>query len=200
MNFGKLKFSLLIIAITIINCEIAAEDVKPARNVYVDFFSSSNIFSANFDTRFPNSSVLGWKAGVGYSQKRFPEDEGVYHFFGNYLSGISFPVGINALFGRNKYKFEIGLDAIPGIYSYQPTEIVINEDNIGGSYERKTIYGPKSWRGGCSMSIDLGYRFQQQKGFCFRVGLSPCVDFNSEFISLNLWSFFPYLSFGYSFL
>ena len=162
-----------------------------SHNVYVDFFGSSNIVSVNYDTRFGESSVFGWHAGAGYSVSRFKGDKG---WPGNYRAGISLPLGINALWGKRASKFEVGIGATPGIYSYRDSRLVIGEH-----YEGNEDFGPTSWRGSCALGLDLGYRLQRKKGFIFRVGISPCLDINSDMISINSLSLLPSLTFGYTF-
>ncbi len=83
---------LLFIIVAAFGIEVKAE--SGAHNVFVDFFGSSNIISVNYDSRFPGTSVFGWRAGVGYSESRF---EGHGGWFGNNRPGVSLPLGINAL-------------------------------------------------------------------------------------------------------
>lgn len=184
----------MIIVILFQNLKIDAKNDNCYRNVYVDLYNGSNVFGVNFDSRFPNSSIFGWRIGVGYSQSLFP---GYDHNY--YCPGISIPFGVNALLGENKNKFEVGIGVTPGIYSYQCRMYFMGGDENGNFYKGTKPCGPQSWRAGCAISIDLGYRLQRPKGFFFRAGLSPCLDINSKVISLHLWSFLPYLSFGYTF-
>ncbi len=87
-----MRWLLLSMAIAVLGIEVKAE--SGAYNVFVDFFGSSNIISVNYDSRFPGTSVFGWRAGVGYSESRF---EGHGGWFGNNRPGVSLPLGINAL-------------------------------------------------------------------------------------------------------
>lgn len=188
------KVLLLIIAILFSNFKVEARKDNCYRSVYADLFNSSNIFSLNFDTRFPNSPIFGWRVGIGYSCSSFSCDGLNY-----YGPGISLPLGVNALFGGNKNKFEVGIGVTPGIYSYQYRMEVCGYDENGNFYSGYEACGPQSWRAGCAISIDLGYRLQRPKGFFFRTGFSPCLDINSQEIGFHILSLLPYLSFGYSF-
>lgn len=184
----------MIIVILFQNLKIEAKNDNCYRNVYIDLFNGSNVFGVNFDSRFPNSSIFGWRIGVGYSQSLFPG-----YGLNNYRPGISIPFGVNALFGGNKNKFEVGIGVTPGIYSYQYLMDFCGKDENGNYYCGNKACGPQSWRAGCAISIDLGYRLQRPKGFFFRAGLSPFLNINSKVISLHLFGFLPYLSFGYTF-
>ena len=60
----------------------------------------------------------------------------------------------------------------------------------------------KSTKFGYFVFLNVGYRYQRPQGLLFRVGLSPKVDFGGECGLGNyagIFSFVPYLSFGYSF-
>lgn len=194
MKSHKFKSIILIIVMAAFGIDLRAESEPRSHNVYVDFFSSSNIVSVNYDTRFPKSSVLGWRAGIGFSHSCFDGDGG---WLGNYRPGISLPLGINALFGEGKSKFELGLAITPGLYSFRNSREVRGEN-----YDRHEDFGPTTWRGACAVGLDLGYRLQRKKGFLFRVGISRYIDMNSDMISINVLKLLipiPYLSFGYTF-
>lgn len=195
MKSPKFKLILLLIVMAAFGIEMRAESEPRSHNVFVDFFGSSNIISVNYDTRFPGSPVFGWRAGVGYSQSKFRGDAG---WFGNYRKGISLPLGFNALFGKQASKFELGVAITPGLYSFRDSRRVF-EEREHGWYEGHEDFGPTTWRGACAVGLDLGYRLQRKRGFLFRVGISRCLNINSDGIYLNLLSFIPYLSFGYSF-
>ena len=147
MKSHKFKLIILIIVMATLGIDMKADSKPRSHNVYVDFFSSSNIVSVNYDTRFPKSSVLGWRAGVGYSHSRFRGDGG---WFGNYRPGISLPLGFNALFGDGKSKFELGLGITPGLYSFRDSRMVV-EERAHGMYKGHEDFGPTKWRGACAV-------------------------------------------------
>lgn len=167
-----------------------AGEVNP-HNVYVELFEASNIVSVSYDTRFPDSKVFGWRAGVGFSA--CPYDWPI-----EYWTGLSFPVGVNALFGNRASKFEIGIGVTPGIYARKAElEYVYWPDrDYYCSWGERAVM---RWYGACSFSLDLGYRLQRQSGFGMRVGLAPCMSVTSECLAPHLWSFIPYVGFGYTF-
>lgn len=194
MNCGKIKFILIIIGFAIIDFSIKAENANRYNNIFVDFFGNSNLVSVNYDSRFGRSAVFGWRAGVGFSQSGFYH-QNRYSFLPVYRSGISLPIGVNALFGKHTSKFEIGAVITPSLAAYRES---VSEHNENGGHITYDI-GPTIWRKTCAFSLDLGYRLQRENGFLFRAGISPCLDVNKTCISIHMLSFLPYLSFGYTF-
>lgn len=193
MSCGKIKF-ILIIGFAIFDFSIKAENANRYNNIFVDFFGNSNVVSVNYDSRFCRSSVLGWRAGVGYSLSGFNHPNR-YSFLPDYRSGVSLPVGVNALFGKYTSKFEIGAVITPSLAAFRKS---VTEHNDNGDHITYDV-GPTLWRGTCAFSIDIGYRLQRENGFLFRAGISPCLDMNKTCASIHMLSLLPYLSFGYTF-
>lgn len=171
-----------------------------SRCVFVDLFSSSNIVSVNYDTRFRGTDVYGWRGGIGLSMNTTGKDDFNAFLNFDYCSGISIPVGVNALYGRGASKFEVGIGINPTIILYRETRTYYltdeDGDRIGNGSEH---YGPTKLKPGCAFSVDLGYRLQRSNGFCFRVGISPTLEVNSYHTGANVMSVFPYVGFGYAF-
>ena len=99
IEFRKIRLLLIGFVMVLLGLECSAENNRLSKNIYVDFFSSSNIVSVNYDMRFPGNAVLGWRVGVGYSRSMFDK---AGSFLGDYRYGISLPLGVNALFGQQK--------------------------------------------------------------------------------------------------
>lgn len=166
--------------------------IMRSHNVYVDLFGSSNIVSVNYDTRFGRSSVFGWRTGVGCSRSGFNHPDR-YAFIPDYRLGISLPLGVNALFGKQTSKFEIGVGITPSLAAFWET---VTEHDDKGVHTR--YVGPNIWRGSYAFGLDIGYRLQRKNGFMFRAGISPCLDVNKTCVSIHMLSLLPYLSFGYT--
>lgn len=194
MNSFTIKLLFLIVGITVFGMEMRAESDSRSQNVYIDFFGNSNVVSVNYDSRFGRSAVFGWRAGVGFSQSGFYH-QNRYSFLPVYRSGVSLPIGVNALFGKHTSKFEIGAVITPSLAAYRES---VSEHNENGGHITYDI-GPTIWRKTCAFSLDLGYRLQRENGFLFRAGISPCLDVNKTCVSIHMLSFLPYLSFGYTF-
>lgn len=163
------KILLLFFLIITLQANARSDEHSRVNNVYVTVFESINIVSANYDTRFPGSSVFGWHAGIGYN----PFDSG----------GVSLPVGVNAILGSRASKFEIGVNATPYlnrdyeyIDSYKWKCGLAVGANIGYRLQRKN-----------------GFFFRA--GLSPTYGLKDSLDsFGLLFINI-----LPYLSFGYTF-
>lgn len=195
VNPCKIKLMCLTLGLIIAGIlDLKADSATHSHNVYVDFFGSSNIVSVNYDTRFGGSQVFGWRAGIGFSKSGFNQPDS-YSFFADPRSGISMPLGVNALLGKHTSKFEIGIGITPSLASFRKS---VSEHDDKGNHHTRYV-GPTTWRGSCAFGIDLGYRLQRADGFMFRAGLSPCLDVSKSCIWLNILSFIPYISFGYTF-
>lgn len=192
--FLNIKHIILIAAIlTMMGMWMSAEAGNRQQNVYVDLFDSSNVVSVNYDSRFSNTSVFGWRIGVGYSRSGFNHPNR-YAFFPDYRPGVSLPLGINALFGKHSSKFEVGVGITPSLAAFRESVTVRDEYS-------ELIYdvGPTSWCGACAFGIDMGYRLQRDNGFMFRIGISPYLDVNETCVSMHGLSLVPYLGFGWTF-
>lgn len=191
--FNGLIVTIILIVTAFCGTDARAGEVPRTQNIFVEFFGESNNISVNYDTRFTSNSAFGWRVGLGWSFSSFKCEKG-----SNYRPGISLPIGVNALFGSQPNMFEVGLDISPGIYAFRESKTIIEEEtSVLGKYHKD--YGPTKWRAGCSLSLDIGYRLQRQKGFNFRVGISPTISINSDHMFIHFMSLIPYLSFGYSF-
>lgn len=176
-----------------------------SRCVFVELFSASNIFSASYEAPFKGSDVFGWRAGLGYSINTLDDDNDgsdgyTISLTGQTSTGISVPLGVNALFGHKTSKFEVGVGITPGAYPVKEKRYYQIEDDRGHTIrDGWESYGPAKWHFGCAFSVDLGYRLQRSNGFCFRVGISPTLEVNSYHTGANVMSVFPYVGFGYAF-
>lgn len=183
---------LIIIVITMMGFGTTRTEAgNRLQNLYLGLFDSSNIVSVNYDSRISDTSAFGWRAGVGYANSHFNQPKS--HRFFDYRSGVSLPIGINALFGEHIHKFEIGVGVTPSLAAFRESVT----DDFGDHLTHDV--GPTLWRGACAFSIDLGYRQQRDNGFMFRAGISPCLDVNGTCVSIHMLSLLPYLSFGYTF-
>ena len=104
--------------------------------------------------------------------------------------GVTLPVGINYLIGKNKHFAELGLGVSLG--SYQCTlrkEEKLFKKNLTGSF----------------LFLDMGYRYQPAKGVSVRLGLNPGLALNykettkeNDNTITRSAVIYPYLSVGLS--
>lgn len=144
---------------------------KATKTVYAEL-GGPGFLSANYDARLLRSNKgLGFRVGVGT-------------VFDSYTAGITIPVGINYLVGKEKNFLELGLGAS---YVHLPS---VNQDQPF-NFPKESFIAPYGW---------IGYRYQPiQKGFTFRAGVCPFFrDLNIPKVVLSE-NIFAGLSFGYSF-
>lgn len=166
----------------------SAADKPIYRNVYGELFGASDVIGVNYDQRFKAGSHWGFRAGIGYG---FFSDTG---FIGTSADhSISIPLAVNAIFGKKRNFFEVGVGYAP-IIGFEKERIYLQPDGSVDmdhpSYENThTEYYTKIF-------MDLGYRYQRENGFLLRAGLSPCIIGQLPFCILR---FIPYVGLGYTF-
>ena len=177
-NILLLLFSLLAF------CNLQAQTKQ---QVYVELLGASTTVGVHYDSRFGKNSHWGFRAGLAFTSTNnqdFMECDPLK------TRGVTLPVGINYLIGKNKHFAELGLGVSFG--SYQCTlrkEEKLFKKNITGSF----------------LFLDMGYRYQPTKGVSVRLGLNPGLALNSKKTARednNTISrsavIYPYLSVGLS--
>jgi hypothetical protein len=156
-----------LLVLTLTGITYAALPQKAAKSVYLEVLGPSGL-AINYDTRFSKKqNGIGGRLGIGIIPF---DDDGS----DSRATVVTLPVGINYLFGKGKKNyFEAGA-GFTGVF----TSFEEDDEKLTSSFGH----------------VLLGYRYQPlQKGFTFRVFLSPVFD--SE-------RFIPYyggVSFGYKF-
>ena len=155
------------------------------KSIYLELLGPSNLIGISFDARFKPHSPFGYRVGISY----FP---------GNIASLFSasnahlffFPVEVNYLLGKKKHKLEIGTGFEIGLvnektyYYYPSTNQSIQTSN---NYCGYLFYS------------NIGYRYQTNHGFQFRIGINPTYSPNGKHAAKRDPSVAPYVSFGYAF-
>ena len=94
--------------------------------------------------------------------------------------------------GKGRHKLELGLGASLGYYSetYYLDAAYVPEGMSQYNYTlRRNTFG-------YFMYGNIGYRLQTKRGFQFRVGVTPSVNFGDKYCLHREW-FYPYVSFGW---
>ena len=177
-NILLLLFSLLAF------CNLQAQT---RQQVYVELLGASTTVGVHYDSRFGKNSHWGFRAGLAFTST---DNEDFIDSGPLKTRGVTLPVGINYLIGKNKHFAELGLGVSFG--SYQCTfrkEEKLFKKNITGSF----------------LFLDMGYRYQPTKGVSVRLGLNPGLALNSKKTARednNTISrsavIYPYLSVGLS--
>lgn len=157
------------------------------KSVYFEIFGPS-LIDLSFDSRFKRGCKWGYRVGIGFSDAT--------SFSGldaRYV--VTFPLEVNAIFGRNRHFFEVGAGFAPTIarnyyrcHNYRYEGIRICNDGLVHN-KIKSVF---VWR----VPFELGYRYQRRSGFMFRGGITPFLQGEKNWC--NIW-ITPYVSFGYTF-
>lgn len=179
---------MLISATTVSASEISGQqtdsvanqtDIKKAevkgycRNLFVELGGPSLSFlSLGFDSRIKPGSVFGYRVGLGFTDGSAERNLGDYNVD---FRGVSIPLEANAILGKRKSKFELGVGIVPSILNRKETEYVYNVEKTGeNSYyiSSTEIVKKEGVRVNIMGLLNVGYRYQRQSGFFMRVGFN----------------------------
>lgn len=200
MNTHTMKLKLIAaLALMLATFTMAAQDTQEPvetqqrsdQSLSLELFGAHNTIGINYDRRFKGHDGLGFRVGIGYAYS-----ESSYFLFGSYnIHGIAAPLEINYLLGRGRHQLELGFGTSLGFYReklHAPYyQIPYGNDSYGSydiTYKRSTF--------GYFMYGNIGYRLQTNRGFQFRVGITPSVNFGDKYCVQREW-FYPYVSFGW---
>lgn len=161
------------------------------RSLSLELFGAHNTVGINYDRRFNGSDGLGFRVGLGYGYS-----ESSYFSFASYnIHGIAAPLEINYLLGRGRHHLELGFGASLGFYweKVRASGYFVPYGNY--EYGKYDIYY-KRRTFGYFMFGNVGYRLQTRRGFQFRVGITPSVNFGDRYCLQREW-LYPYLSLGW---
>lgn len=184
----------LLCCLVCLTCMVSQAQERTPRAVYAELYGGSLIAGVNFDSRFNESSHFGYRVGLAYT---FTDIGEFMNCVGDYVRGVNMPLEVNCLMGKRekRSRFEVGLGVNVGLYENKT-------EKFSEFLEDNPTMIEKSTKFGYFVFLNVGYRYQRPQGLLFRVGLSPKVDFGGECGLGNyagIFSFVPYLSFGYSF-
>lgn len=165
---------------------------KINRSIYIEFLGASNFVGISYDSRIKPKSDWGYRIGFGYYY-------GMNSVFSNQYSnhGFTTPIEINYLLGRKRHKLELGFGVSLGIYSEKTSFYVNGWTPETAEILEKTTIQKKEF--GYYLYSNIGYRYQAEKGFLFRVGVSPSFNFGDKYGIRKRPILYPYIGLGYSF-
>lgn len=187
----RICFMLAVMAvfISISASEVSDSACAPAyRNIYAELMGASDVVGLSYDARFYPGCRFGYRAGLSY----FAEDS--QFMFAYRGRGVGMPLGVNCILGNRRSKFEIGPGISMGYYSFELRWLNI----APGSNSWIIDFKSTTHRFGYFCFCDIGYRYQRESGFMFRVGLTPVFDFGGKYAVETSNSLRLYISFGYT--
>ncbi len=165
---------------------------KTVHSVSVELLGAQNMVGVNYDSRLKGNSGLGYRVGVGFG---YGDNSG---WFDQTIKGVGVPMELNYLLGRKRHKLEAGIGTSLGIYHVKETAWYWNEADASVPGYEGDRYTTTSNRFGYLIFGDIGYRYQRDNGFMFRIGVSPSFNFGDKY-GLDKSAFYPYVGFGWSF-
>lgn len=169
-------------------------EVRPlmSHNVFWEIFGPSFGVGVGFDSRFRSGSVFGYRVGLSWTNGSSSSD---YDGRDVDFNGVCVPLELNAVFGKQKSKFEVGLGVTPAILRRTDTHRYWVDETDDNWLRYDTTRGTKLNVLG---TINVGYRYQREEGFFMRIGLTAYIgDFDCSPIDGVI--FLPGLSLGYTF-
>lgn len=162
------------------------------RNVSVELFGVHNTIGVNYDARFKGNSGWGYRVGIGYGYA----DNSV--LLDQEIKGIGIPFELNYLLGEKRNKLELGFGASLGLYHAKEETWYYYQPDYPEMEGQSELYTSSSNRYGYFLFGNIGYRYQHERGFLFRIGITPSFNFGDKY-GLKRAAFYPYLGIGKSF-
>ena len=185
----------ILVALNLLALSASMGAQNKTRSVSVELLGAQNMVGVNYDNRLKGNSGLGYRVGLGFGY-----GDNSYLFDQN-IKGVGVPMELNYLLGKKSHKLEVGFGASLGIYHVKETTWYYYNDYqpaLPGTEGNDEKYTSTSNRFGYFMFGDIGYRYQRDNGFMFRVGISPSFNFGDKY-GLKKSAFYPYIGLGWSF-
>ncbi len=183
------KIVLLLLALC---CFSTAMAQKRVQSISGELLGAQNMIGLNYDSRLKGNSGLGYRVGLGFGSG---DNSGL---IGQNIKGVGVPIELNYLLGKKNHKLEFGFGASLGIYHVKETLWYYHQPVTPETEGHDEQYTSTSNRFGYFMFGDIGYRYQRDNGFMFRVGVSPSFNFGDKY-GLKKSAFYPYIGLGWSF-
>lgn len=176
-------------------CSQPAPEQGYCRNLFVEFGGPSFIVGLGFDSRFKPGSVFGYRVGLSFLNGTYTDTHTSLDF-----KGVTVPLEVNAILGKRKSKFEIGIGAIPSIldrHQWNTSYMWVPVDGGWGYHPVDKIVEEEGTHVNIMGLMNIGYRYQRQSGFFMRVGLTlmlgdlSCSPFDGVMV-------LPNIAFGYT--
>lgn len=164
------------------------EDAKICHNIFGELFGPSFGVGIGFDSRFKVGTPFGYRVGVSYAAGSFGDNQ---QWRDLDFNGVCFPLEINGIFGKRKSKFEIGAGVTPSIL-HRTLTTWYWKDDMSTDYVT-TRKNKLNFLG----TLNIGYRYQRERGFFLRAGLTICFG-DLKYSPIDGVWVLPNLSLGYT--
>lgn len=156
------------------------------REIFVELFGASMLYSVNYDTRLVRGRRDGWgvRAGLGVWGASYLTGAGFEK-----LTVLAFPLGVNYLIGKRKGQLELGIGA---------TLLRISDNFVSGSDVSIGFYDATLNATTTITTLSFVYRHSpiKKQGIIWRVGLEPIIIGGG---SLSPFIPLPTVGIGYKF-
>ncbi len=168
--------------------------VAQTRNFSVDFLGASPLAGISYDARFNGNSGLGYRVGLGcglgINSLIFSGDQNI--------QGVTIPLEVNYLIGEKCSHLELGAGMNNGLYRVHNNTAAFSATGEDGNTYEIPANDNINYTWGYFFFGNIGYRFQPEKGFTFRIGVSPSFSFNTKHAIQKNW-LIPYVGIGWAF-
>ncbi|MDE7145082.1 MAG: hypothetical protein K2O30_02880 [Duncaniella sp.] len=165
-----------------------SEESLMSHNIFGELFGPSFGVGIGFDSRFKNGTPFGYRVGISYTDGSFDDIQRLRDL---YFNGVCVPLEINAIFGKRKSKFEIGVGATPSILRRVYTRWYWNDD-VAPGYMTTNSVTTRGTKLNILGTLNIGYRYQRERGFFLRAGLTiyvgdlKCSPIDGVFVLPNI--------------
>ena len=167
-----MKKNLMTLILVLLASLAAVAQETTERTLSLELGGVHNLVGVNFDSRFKGNHGLGYRVGVGYGYGR--NDFSFFVDMKDRIHGVAVPLEINYLLGKHNSKLELGVGISLGFYREQ-VDVAYPDGSSGTTHLREVVkqfgYFPFG---------NIGYRLQTKRGFMFRVGWAPSINFNDK--------------------
>ncbi len=162
------------------------------RNISIELLGAQNLVGINYDSRFKGNSEFGYRVGIGFG---YGDNSSLIN---QNIKGVGVPIELNYLLGKKHHKLELGFGTSLGVYYVKETIWLYFQPVSPETEGHDEMYTSARKDFGYFMFGDIGYRYQRDEGFMFRIGVSPSFNFGDKY-GLKKSVFYPYIGLGWSF-
>lgn len=176
-----MKRVILALFMIVIMVSYAFGQTDHGYNLYGQFFGNSTGLGIGLDSRFKPQGVLGYSAGVAFTNISWSDDDGLdgcYRSRDVDSKGLVIPLEVNATMGKRASKFELGIGVTTYLIQrnevYGNSEPILNDEGqIVGINHYNTH--KKVFRPNVIGTLNIGYRLQRKSGFFMKLGVSLLI-------------------------